>query len=656
MGFGMTWIRPRISFAPSLPLCPSLPLLSLSSPSRPHPEGGGADETMLRVPTPWWDDETTAEDSEDAMAARACAHLDVPMRRRRSAVERERRTWKKGGGMGGEGKPRTGRKTTRRTTCRGKQEDHAERVEKAASSPLPPHQIDEKLFTTLKASRRVRGVPLYVMLPLDTVTVANTLSHVKALHAALRALRSVGVDGVMVDVWWGIVEAAGPTMYNWSAYKALVRMVASVGMRLQVVMSFHACGCNVGDSCVVSLPPWVLSVAEDIPDVLYTDRHGNRNTEYLSLGVDEVDLFYGRTPLEMYRDMMQSFKENFHEYLGTVITEVEVSLGPAGELRYPSYPREFWRFPGIGEFQCYDKFMLAHLKAAAEREGHSEWGHGGPHDAGDFNKWPEETGFFKSEHGSWNTPYGHFFLKWYSEMLIAHGDRVLSLASEILSNTGTVLAAKLPGIHWWYKSRSHAAELTAGIYNTRDRDGYKPVMNMLAKHDALLNFTCAEMRDSEQPVEAMCGPEGLLMQVRQAASEHSVAVAAENALMRLDRSAYDQIIRNSYHSYSLSGDPLPNFVSFTFLRMHEALFEPSEWKNFVHFVTAMDAEGEHAPLRTTQSRDVEHESGVEVDVGSKDDGLTIFYNKQNQQEELGGGSWTSRIRLESSSTLFEKRP
>lgn len=33
------------------------------------------------------------------------------------------------------------------------------------------------------------------------------------------------------------------------------------------------------------------------------------------------------------------------------------------------------------------------------------------------------------------------------------------------------LGAKLAGVHWWFKSRAHAAELTAGYYNTRDRDG-----------------------------------------------------------------------------------------------------------------------------------------------------------------------------------------
>lgn len=34
------------------------------------------------------------------------------------------------------------------------------------------------------------------------------------------------------------------------------------------------------------------------------------------------------------------------------IVDIEVGLGPAGELRYPSYTQsQGWKFPGIGEFQ-----------------------------------------------------------------------------------------------------------------------------------------------------------------------------------------------------------------------------------------------------------------------------------------------------------------
>ena len=60
---------------------------------------------------------------------------------------------------------------------------------------------------------------------------------------------------------------------------------------------------------------------------------------------------------------------------GDSITEITVGMGPAGELRYPSYPEGDgrWRFPGVGEFQCYDKYMLADLKCAADSIGKPEW-------------------------------------------------------------------------------------------------------------------------------------------------------------------------------------------------------------------------------------------------------------------------------------------
>ena len=60
---------------------------------------------------------------------------------------------------------------------------------------------------------------------------------------------------------------------------------------------------------------------------------------------------------------------------GSMITEVTIGLGPAGELRYPAYPEGDgrWRFPGVGEFQCYDSYMLQHLALSAATAGHPEW-------------------------------------------------------------------------------------------------------------------------------------------------------------------------------------------------------------------------------------------------------------------------------------------
>ena len=47
------------------------------------------------------------------------------------------------------------------------------------------------------------------------------LKREKALEIALHTLRQAGVEGVMVDVWWGIVERAGPYVYDFSAYRRL---------------------------------------------------------------------------------------------------------------------------------------------------------------------------------------------------------------------------------------------------------------------------------------------------------------------------------------------------------------------------------------------------------------------------------------------------
>ena len=42
-----------------------------------------------------------------------------------------------------------------------------------------------------------------------------------------------------------------------------------------------------------------------------------------------------------------------------------------------------------GEFQCYDQRALASLAEAAAAVEQTEWGKEGPHDAGEYNSWPE---------------------------------------------------------------------------------------------------------------------------------------------------------------------------------------------------------------------------------------------------------------------------
>lgn len=63
--------------------------------------------------------------------------------------------------------------------------------------------------------------------------------------------------------------------------------------------------------------------------------------------------------VQMYGDYMRSFRENMADFLESeLMIDIEVGLGPAGELRYPSYSYcTGWKFPGIGEFQVSKDFF-----------------------------------------------------------------------------------------------------------------------------------------------------------------------------------------------------------------------------------------------------------------------------------------------------------
>ena len=562
---------------------------------------------------------------------------------------------------------------------------------------------------------------------------------------------------------WGAVERK-PRKYDFSGYRQLFDLLMSMELKIQVVLAFHACGGNVGDNAEVPLPPWVLAAGERDPDMFYTDRPrefspGRRNPECLSLFADEEQgILRGRSPIQCYVDFMKAFRDEFLvlpeasvpttdgvvKDMSECIAEIVLGTGPCGELRYPSYPEtNGWRFPGIGEFQCYDRRALASLARAAEEVGHPEWGHSGPQDVGHYNSCPEDTAFFRTWNGIWNTEYGRFFLSWYSKALIDHGERMLQAAASVfcIRNLNTASSSqmyraqsdtvgssdmeglsfqitkddqqnvnnndiigmsesstprdpqsedarkgsprdsesdpgvypnaqgfasrgpsyasfrsssvseslnameewvwptplgtpvhmnlKMAGVHWWYHTRSHAAELTAGYYHCEDYNGYEDILALCAQYRVGLTLTCVEMCDSQHPPEALCGPEGLLRTVKEAAVVAGVPLAGENALPcfmpnAIDEDALKRIVYNTQplgtpleeeivrerrvrsepslvsatrsnqagkdfvEHDDTSGRYLPPMRSFTFLRMAPEMMSAayqSKWSNFMKFMS-----------------------------------------------------------------------
>ncbi|KAM0021632.1 putative beta-amylase [Helianthus debilis subsp. tardiflorus] len=361
------------------------------------------------------------------------------------------------------------------------------------------------------------------------------------LMSQLTTLKSVGVDGITVNICWGIVEANKPRDYNWEGYNQLFSIIRQSGFnKMQVLMSFHEC---VGDDAHIPLPKWIKEIGQQNPDIYFTDRQGTRNTETLTWGIDEERVLGDRTAVEVYTDYMRSFRDEFDElFQDRSIFKVEVGLGACGELRYP---------PSLsGEFhlQCYDKYLRKSLEKAAETAQDSSWGTP-----------PDCSTFFYDDH-DYDSPRGTFFLKWYSQYLIDHGVRVLKMAVPLFKPART--SVKLSG----NATDNHAAERAAGFY-----DGYKPIAIMLRRHEAHLNFTCVEAD------EFVC-------KVENAGWVSGIAVSGQNAFPCYDRQGYGEILEVAKPRNDVFGRCI---CSFTYRGLDQTLLEQHNLREFELFVKKM---------------------------------------------------------------------
>ncbi|XP_009403535.2 beta-amylase 3, chloroplastic [Musa acuminata AAA Group] len=437
-------------------------------------------------------------------------------------------------------------------------------------------------------TRSGRGVPVFVTLPADAVTPSGRMTRRKTMGASFMALATAGVEGITVECWWGIVEREAPGVYDWGGYMDLVMMARRCGLKVRAIIAFHQWGTGPGDPCWIPLPQWVLKEMDKEPDLAFSDRFGRRNKEYISLGCDVLPVLRGRSPIQAYSDFMRSFRDTFKDFLGVVVTEIQVGMGPAGELTYPFCPTEKLirasTAAELGEFQCYDKYMLASLSACARNIGMRVWGYGTPLDASDFLKNPVETGFFRSD-GSWNTPYGPFFLEWYSGLLLHHGERLCITTGAIFLGTGVKISAKVGGMHWQYGTNSHPTEATTtGYYNTVIRDGYLPILRMFARHRMTLCCTCFDLLDSEEKNNSRSSPETFLRQLLCAARMCNLPLTGENSFARLDDASLNQVIYNSRLYY---GGAYETSLSFNYVRMNRNLFDSHNWNRFTRFMRRM---------------------------------------------------------------------
>jgi hypothetical protein len=413
--------------------------------------------------------------------------------------------------------------------------------------------------------------------------------------------RQSGVDTVSVDFFWGKIEGAGDQNFDWSDYDRIVDSIRARGLKIVPIISFHRCGGGPGDDCDIPLPRWLYSafigIGLSATDLKYESEQGR-------IHEDAIVPWATVTPavLDQFRELMTAFATHYAPQASS-FAELNISLGPTGELRYPSYNSypgsDGWQYPDRGFFQAYSALAQASFRSwALNRFGglpgvSARWNIplASPSEirvpGGDL---PPTAGrraeTFVQDRDYSDTRYGQDFIDWYNQSLVDHGRRLLIAADAAFSGPfqSIPLGMKIPGVHWQMMScaaHPRIAEITAGLVQTTldlrpieqargDAYGYKRIVDMVADvssqtgRDVVLHFTAAEMDNDSACGTGNSMAEALVFWIAQAAHDRGVPAKSENALACVNQPGDDRTwesIRNVFANSTYQG--------FTLLRLVE---------------------------------------------------------------------------------------
>jgi beta-amylase len=312
-------------------------------------------------------------------------------------------------------------------------------------------------------------------------------------------LKANGHNFISTDLWVGKVWTSRSTL-NWSYYQTMASNIKASGLMWVPIFSTH-------QSSAYNIPTWwAQPISQQYTSITgATGASGNDDvlTPWYSVGSD--------TTYSLYKTFYSSFVANFASTYGSIIIRLDVSGGPSGEIRYPSYSTDGWVYPQRGQLMTYNgaaitAFQNAMISKYGSLAGvNAAWGttltsslqitppcdtYNGVISSGPCAGTRSDT-FFNTGVG---TTYGKDFMGWYQQVLITHAGNIMTSLTSAMSGSslaGKPIGIKVAGIHWLY-FLNHDAEYCSGYYNT---DNYAALINGLKGYGYQIAITADELND-----------------------------------------------------------------------------------------------------------------------------------------------------------------
>ncbi len=347
----------------------------------------------------------------------------------------------------------------------------------------------------------------------------------------LKESKKMGIDGISVDVWWGMVEKDGDNIFHWEYYQKIFSEIISNGLEIIPILSFHSFDPGPNSAFRAPIPNWVWKYLAEKSglneiDLKYISEEKGKD-DALLYSDEFVSLWADEWVMPQYSEFMEEFLREFQNDLDS-FQEINISCGPTGELRYPSYSsHDGGSYPNRGRMQCFSKPAIQNYREYLKADSFIH---------------PSEL-ISELEKGNYSDHGVERLLKWYNLSLMNHGNRMLKECIRIFPET-IPIGFKIPGIHWKIADPKtpRIAEITCGLIDGTEMNGegaYSNSLRMVLKdlplERIILHFTCLEQNNSDlnsDSVKHFSRAKDLVYDVSSASKNIGIKIKGENSLSK----------------------------------------------------------------------------------------------------------------------------